>query len=177
MVLRGISYGFHKLCKGTFRKVDSFFFKLKTPALRNLSVNVQSQEKQANNIIKYIDEHTFTLDDILCSEKVNIDEKVDDKILKDIYQMSFFSVPENNEKKKIIEIMSKYLQLVKSIENVDVENVERLVNIRKDKPVRLTLEDGFNEIGTSSKWDVLSLTKNKENNFFVVSKKTHESLQ
>ncbi|KTW27195.1 uncharacterized protein T551_03189 [Pneumocystis jirovecii RU7] len=147
-----------------FEKTNVFFLGLKKPVLRQYSNVAQSQIKETklnDEVTKYLDKHIFKLEDFLCLKKDNTDGEINDKVLEHIFRMSLLSVPKDDEKEKIIKKIAKYVQFVKCIDDIDTSNVERLVTIRKDKPVRLILDE-ICEPEPVPEWNVLGLTKNKE---------------
>ncbi|KAG5513222.1 hypothetical protein PMAC_001592 [Pneumocystis sp. 'macacae'] len=173
MFLRRIPKKYHINRKNSFERENVFLLRLKNLHLgRCLSINLQQTKeiKVKDEATKYLDKCIFKLEDFLYSGRVDSTKEINDDVLKYIFRISLLSLPKDNEKNEIIKEITKHVQFSKHIDNVDISNVEKLVTIRKDKPIRLVLDE-ICETKPLPKWNVLGLTKNKEGDFFVVHKK------
>ncbi|KAG4301658.1 hypothetical protein PCANB_001718 [Pneumocystis canis] len=136
-----------------------------------MSVNTLQQTKKLEvqkDIIERLDEDIINEKDILFSNKKSLIRKINNETLEHIFRMSLLSIPKDNKKEEIIKEISKRIFFVKNIKKVNVKGVEKLVSVRIDKPIHLISEDAFNKVEIPPKWDVTSLTRNKEGNFFVI---------
>ncbi|QSL65327.1 hypothetical protein MERGE_002637 [Pneumocystis wakefieldiae] len=132
-------------------------------------VNTQRKINTSKDITEHLDMYISSEDCSLCSEKNRV-VKISDDTLKNLCKWALLSFPKGEKKEKLIQKISANIDLVKSIEDVDVKYVRRLVSVRKDGPVLLTHEDLSDETEEPCEWDALGLTKNKEGHFFVLKK-------
>ncbi|EMR10632.1 hypothetical protein PNEG_01333 [Pneumocystis murina B123] len=151
----------------------NFFSRFKRAFLgRNsdILVNIQREIKTLKDITEHLDIGIPSTDLLLYYIRNQKVEKLSDKTLKHLCKLSFLSFPKDDKKEKLIEKISMNIDFVKSIKDVDVKYVKRLVSVRKDGPILLTYENLSNKTEEPCEWNVFGLTKNREGNFFVLKK-------